>query len=80
MSTAGCRSAHSSRAMAFIAGHSTGVYRNVPLHVAQNTITPSGGLNPGLYVQVLDGMINVSNGGGTQNFAAGQWRNTSFSS
>jgi hypothetical protein len=30
-------------------------------------------LNPGLYVQVLDGMINVSNGGGSQNFSAGQF-------
>lgn len=28
---------------------------------------------PGLYVQVLDGMIVLSNAGGTQNFAAGQF-------
>lgn len=28
---------------------------------------------PGLYVQVLDGMINLSNSGGSQNFAAGQF-------
>lgn len=28
---------------------------------------------PGLYVQVLDGMINITNGGGTQNFAPGQF-------
>jgi hypothetical protein len=28
---------------------------------------------PGLYVQVLDGMIHVSNGGGAQNFSAGQF-------
>lgn len=28
---------------------------------------------PGLYVQVLDGIINLSNKGGTQNFAAGQF-------
>jgi len=28
---------------------------------------------PGLYVQVIDGLINVSNKGGTQNFAAGQF-------
>ena len=28
---------------------------------------------PGLYVQVLDGMINVTNGGGSTNFAAGQF-------
>lgn len=33
----------------------------------------SGGLTPGLYVQVLDGLINVTNGGGTQNFTAGQF-------
>ncbi len=33
----------------------------------------ASGLNLGLYVQVLDGAINVSNGGGTQNFAAGQF-------
>jgi len=34
---------------------------------------PVGGLTPGLYVQVLDGMIHVSNSGGTLNFAAGQF-------
>lgn len=33
----------------------------------------AGGLAPGLYVQVLDGMIHVTNQGGTQNFAAGQF-------
>ena len=44
------------------------------LLLAQNTVAPnSAGLNPGLYVQVLDGAINVSNGGGTQNFTAGQF-------
>ena len=31
------------------------------------------GMNPGLYVQVLDGMINVKNGGGSQNYTAGQF-------
>ncbi|HSY27000.1 MAG TPA: FecR family protein [Burkholderiaceae bacterium] len=42
--------------------------------LAQNT-APNGtnGLNPGLYVQVLDGAINVSNQGGSQNFTAGQF-------
>ena len=30
-------------------------------------------LPPGLYVQVIDGAINLSNKGGTQNFAAGQF-------
>lgn len=33
----------------------------------------SNGLAPGLYVQVLDGMIHLSNTGGAQNFAAGQF-------
>lgn len=32
-----------------------------------------GARAPGLYVQVLDGAIHLSNGGGTQNFAAGQF-------
>ncbi|WP_228535514.1 FecR family protein [Noviherbaspirillum malthae] len=38
---------------------------------------PSPGLNPGrapgLYVQVLDGMINLSNQGGSQDFLSGQF-------
>ncbi len=34
---------------------------------------PKGGLAPGLYVQVLDGLINVKNGGGSSNFSAGQF-------
>jgi FecR protein len=42
--------------------------------LAQNTAAPdAAGLNPGLYVQVLDGAIHVTNGGGTQNFTAGQF-------
>ncbi len=45
-----------------------------PLQLAQNVPgSENVGLNPGLYVQVLDGMINVTNGGGSQNFAAGQF-------
>jgi len=50
-----------------------------PLMLAQLTIpqptSPGGGpvLPPGLYVQVIDGLINVSNKGGAQNFAAGQF-------
>ncbi|HEX7642115.1 MAG TPA: FecR family protein [Burkholderiaceae bacterium] len=45
-----------------------------PLLLAQNNGGGSGnGLNPGLYVQVLEGLINVHNGGGSQNFAAGQF-------
>jgi hypothetical protein len=35
--------------------------------------TVSAASAPGLYVQVLDGLIAVSNTGGTQNFAAGQF-------
>jgi len=33
----------------------------------------AGGLAPGLYVQVLDGMIHLTNAGGSQNFSAGQF-------
>jgi len=52
-----------------------GVPGVVPLQLAQNTPPPirTGGLAPGLYVQVLDGLINVSNPGGSTNFAAGQF-------
>ena len=32
-----------------------------------------GGLSPGLYVSVIDGMVQLTNRGGTQNFAAGQF-------
>lgn len=34
---------------------------------------PSGGTTPGLYVQVIDGSIRVSNPGGTTQFSAGQF-------
>lgn len=34
---------------------------------------PSAGSPPGLYVQVIDGLINVTNGGGVQQFSAGQF-------
>jgi len=34
---------------------------------------PGGKLAPGLYVQVLDGVISLSNKGGSQNFSAGQF-------
>jgi hypothetical protein len=42
---------------------------------ASNPLPPAGGGTraPGLYVQVLDGMIHLSNGGGAQNFSAGQF-------
>jgi hypothetical protein len=43
-----------------------------PLHLAQN-LPPTAGLAPGLYVHVIDGIINLSNKGGSQNFSAGQF-------
>jgi hypothetical protein len=44
------------------------------LQLAQNVKPPSSpGLSPGLYVHVLDGAIHLTNGGGTQNFNAGQF-------
>jgi hypothetical protein len=33
----------------------------------------TGARAPGLYVQVLDGMVNLTNTGGSLNFAAGQF-------
>lgn len=48
-----------------------------PLLLAQNTpaVKPPAtpGLAPGLYVSVIDGAINLTNRGGTQNFSAGQF-------
>ena len=40
---------------------------------AQDSSGTSSGPNPGLYVQVLDGQINVNNGSGAQNFTTGQF-------
>ena len=50
--------------------------RSNELRVAQfapPSTPPASGLRPGLYVQVLDGLISLSNAGGAQNFAAGQF-------
>lgn len=46
-----------------------------PLLLAQASIPAPGtsALPPGLYVQVIDGMINLTNKGGAQNFTAGQF-------
>ena len=42
--------------------------------LAQNTPPlPGGARAPGLYVQVLDGLIHVTNPSGTSNFSAGQF-------
>ena len=54
----------------------------VPLQVLPQKVAQAPGLPgagggssraPGLYVQVLDGMIHLTNQGGSQNFAAGQF-------
>lgn len=44
-----------------------------PLQLAQGPSAPTPGRAPGLYVQVLDGLIHVTNPSGTSNFAAGQF-------
>lgn len=44
-----------------------------PLQLAQGAGTNAGGLPPGLYVHVIEGLINMTNQGGTQSFAAGQF-------
>lgn len=43
--------------------------------LAQSTppLSSAAPLPPGLYVQVIDGLVTLSNRGGTQNFAAGQF-------
>lgn len=49
-------------------------YLQVPhLQLAQNAPGQGGGLAPGLYVHVIDGLIQLSNRGGVQQFAAGQF-------
>ena len=49
----------------------------MPTVMAPGGRTPAPGagaaLPPGLHLQVIDGMINVNNPGGTMNFAAGQF-------
>lgn len=44
-----------------------------PLQLAQNVPPNSGGLAAGLYVHVIDGIINLTNKGGSQSFSAGQF-------
>lgn len=43
------------------------------VQLAQGPKPGEGGLAPGLYVQVIDGLIQLSNRGGVQQFAAGQF-------
>lgn len=58
-----------SQAPLLLAANSSAVLR-----LSQNmNLLPSAGRSPGLYVQVLDGAIHLTNGGGTQNFTAGQF-------
>lgn len=45
----------------------------VPLRIAQSSLPGAAARAPGLYVQVLDGIINLSNSAGSQNFVAGQF-------
>ncbi|MET3180118.1 UNVERIFIED_ORG: hypothetical protein ABIC43_003277 [Variovorax guangxiensis] len=47
----------------------------VPMHAAAQLVPAASApvLPPGLYVQVIDGLINVSNKGGSTNFAPGQF-------
>lgn len=49
--------------------------KELPLLLAQNSpVTPgAGGLAAGLYVHVIDGIINLTNRGGSQSFSAGQF-------
>ncbi len=54
------------------AGFVRTVNHSNPLRLALTTPVP-GAKAPGLYVQVLDGMIHLTNGGGTQSFTAGQF-------
>ena len=74
------RSAPARRAPVLGLDHARGKYTYVQLQsldslrLALNTpLPPSSVRNPGLYVQVLDGAIQVTNPAGTQNFAAGQF-------
>ncbi len=50
-----------------------GYFTQAPILLAQNTPGQGGGLAPGLYVHVIDGLIQLSNRGGVQQFAAGQF-------
>jgi hypothetical protein len=43
------------------------------LQLAQAPVPNPGVRAPGLYVQVIDGLIHVANSAGTQSFAAGQF-------
>lgn len=63
------------RGTTFVASYVAPSATPLPTGPAGPAVPPSAGpgLAPGLYVQVLDGLIHVSNPAGTQNFAAGQF-------
>jgi hypothetical protein len=44
-----------------------------PLGIPRSSPSPSPALAPGLYVSVIDGLVNLSNKGGTTTFAPGQF-------
>jgi hypothetical protein len=67
-----------SRSSNMVAVRYAPVSRSSTLRLAQiPPPTAPGSLAPGLYVHVIDGLINLSNGGGTQTFSAGQFGYTS---
>jgi hypothetical protein len=54
--------------------YTTGTLSDAPIVIAQLPPVPKGPtLAPGLYVQVIDGLIHLTNPAGTTNFAAGQF-------
>ena len=61
------------RMAVLLGGRSNSPYRNVVFSIAQAAPNIQGARAPGLYVQVLDGMVKLSSMGGSLNFAAGQF-------
>jgi len=66
--------AYARAAMAALPGPMSDAGAETPIWIAQTSIsTPGTGLAPGLYVHVIDGLINVNNKGGSLSFAPGQF-------
>ncbi|WP_306651853.1 FecR family protein [Massilia pseudoviolaceinigra] len=51
----------------------TFIAQYVPMGAGSTGLARPGMLQPGLYVSVIDGMISMSNAGGSMNFSAGQF-------
>jgi hypothetical protein len=51
----------------------TGTLSDAPIVLAQGPVPQVLGLAPGLYVQVIDGLIHVANPAGSANYAGGQF-------